>query len=253
MKQRSQAKNCFCGVNERKVLEQVGEFGERISASVFRGDIISKSQEFPTVDVANYRHNLAVQVKMCNGHHAARPTPKQVESFYSEVYESPFLFTRGLYCLLFYRGVKGGKEHGKSKIWSKKYSKEYRQQVIVKELQYMYLIDVRLIMHLMVHHSSKVIRKGAIVSSEGKKHRKTAVYLKRSFLASFRESVPEYLKILDEAFGENRWRIYEDSVRLRFRFSNRIMLRPLPVYYIGSKKHFKVVRKLLHSRHASIS
>ncbi|MEK7184681.1 MAG: hypothetical protein AAB683_00910, partial [Patescibacteria group bacterium] len=176
--------NFFAGLNERNVLSQIGKFGEDLTATLLSGEVISHTTEHPFVDVVNISMQVGVQVKMCNGRHAQRPMPQQINRLYDEL-SNPFLYRRGLFVLIFYGGVYQDKGRlGKSMIWSRKFSMQTRRRIIAHELQYIYIVDVNFMKFLLDHHS-ELLKRGAIVSSEGKSGREIVLYLNRTFLSGF--------------------------------------------------------------------
>jgi hypothetical protein len=237
-------KNSFVGLNARQVLSQVGRIGEEITAALVRGEVVGDHPEIiPFADVVNRNLELAVQVKMCNWRHAQRPLPKQVVDLFQEI-EYPFLFNKGMYAFIFYRGIHNSRKKknvGKSKIWSRKFTRGVRRDIIVRELQYIYLLDVRLLRFMV--DRPEFIKSGAIVYiPEEKPTRGEVLYLNRTFMKGFPEGKESHRMLLDKALGKGRWSI--KTVTSRFRFVHGIegsFRRSIPVHVVGLRKTVKAL------------
>jgi hypothetical protein len=229
-------KNSFVGLNARQVLPQVGCLGEEIAAVMLNGEIVSDhSEQTPFADVVNRKVDLAVQVKMCNGRHAQRPLPKQIIDLFQEI-NQPFLFDKGVYVFIFYKGVNETQaKRGKSKIWSRKFSRGMRRDIIARELQYIYIIDVRLLRHLT--DCPEFIKTGAIVYvPEEKPNRGEVLYLNRTFMKGFPERRQSHRELLDTALGRGHWQV--KTLTPKFRFTQGVegpFHRWIPVHVVGSR------------------
>jgi hypothetical protein len=240
-------------LNERRVLSQVGRFGEEIAATLLKGEMVSDhSEETPFADVVNRKIGLAVQVKMCNSRHAQRPLPKQVVGLFDEI-EQPFLFNKGVYTFIFYNGVYSTKgKKGKSKIWSRKFSRGVRRDIIAHDLQYVYILDVRLLRHMV--DRPEFIKTGAnLYVPEEKPDRGEVLYLNRTLMKGFSEMRESHRKLLDEALGMDKWAV--KMVTPKFRFTGDAPAsfdRDIPVHIIGTKRTVMAITSVLGSRLAPI-
>jgi hypothetical protein len=254
LKTKSSGKNSFIGLNERGVLRQVGRFGEEIAATLLDGEMVSDhSEATPFADVVNRKISLAVQVKMCNGRHAQRPLPKQVIDLFKEI-EQPFLFNKGVYTFIFYNGIHSYKSghRGKSKIWSRKFSRGMRREIIAHELQYVYILDVRLLRYLT--DCPEFLKEGAnLYVPEEKPTRGRVLYLNRTFMKGFREMRESHRELLDVALGPDKWAV--KTVTKKFRFTEGVPVsfdRSIPVYVIGTKRTVRAAMSVLSGRLAPI-
>jgi hypothetical protein len=255
LKTKSSGKSSFIGLNERQVLRQVGRFGEEIAAALLDGEMVSDhSEATPFADVVNRKIGLAVQVKMCNGRHAQRPLPKQVVDLFNEI-EEPFLFNKGVYAFIFYIGIYNSKKKnnaGKSKIWSRKFSRGMRREIIAKELQYIYIIDVRLLRYMA--HRPEFMKEGAnLYVPEEKPTRGRVLYLNRTFMKGFREMRESHRELLDVALGRDKWAV--KTVTKKFRFTEGVPVsfeRSIPVYVVGTKRTVRAAMSVLNDRLAPI-
>lgn len=249
-------KNSFIGLNARQVLGQVGRLGEDIAAALFHGDIVSDHPESaPFADVVNTRSGLAVQVKMCNGRHAQRPLPRQVLDLHREV-THPFLYDKGVYAFIFYSGVdessKRGRK-GKSMIWSRKFSRGTRRQIIAHELQYVYVVDVGLLRLLL--KKPRFIKTGALVYvPEEKPDRDKVLYLNRTFMKGFLKVTDGHRALLDEAYGKRGWLVRTRATKLLFTDAvGASFVREVPVHFVGSSRVVRSLERVAHKPPLSIS
>ena len=200
----------------------------------------------PFADVVNRNIGLAAQVKMCNWRHAQRPFPKQVIGLFDEI-EQPFLFNKGVYTFIFYRGIYNERNHnaGKSKIWSRKFSQAMRWNIIAHELQYIYVIDVRLLRHIV--DRPEFMRKGAsFYVPEEKPTRNEVLYLNRTFMKGFVEMKESHRNLLDTSLGLGKWAVKKATPK--FCFTGGItdpFECNIPVHVIGSKRTVKDVIRVM--------
>ncbi len=236
----------FIGLNERNILPQVGQFGENLAQALLHGEVVSLNEKYPFADVVNHDSELAVEVKMSNGRHAQRILPSQIERLKEEITPG-FLFTRGVYVLIFYHGIHTSKgKRGKSKIWSRKISKARRQEILAEELQYIYLVDVKFLDYLLKRHP-RLIKTGAIVSSEGKSGREKVLSLNRSTLASLVGIHSPRPGNLHNALIHKKPLVIIEQVKLKFKNPERLIKRSISIRYIGSKETGEVVIGLLNT------
>jgi hypothetical protein len=254
LKTKTSGRNSFTGLNERQVLGQVGRFGEEIAAALLDGEMVSDhSEQTPFADVVNRKIDLAVQVKMCNGRHAQRPLPKQVIDLFKEI-EQPFLFNKGVYTFIFYNGVHSYKSGhpGKSKLWSRKFSRGMRREIIAHELQYVYILDVRLLRYLT--DCPEFLKEGAnLYVPEEKPNRGKVLYLNRTFMKGFKEMRESHRKLLDTALGRGKWDV--EAITRKFRFTGGVeglLERKISVHIVGSKQTVRAVMSVLDDRLAPI-
>lgn len=234
----------------RGIPRTVGDLGEEIAASLLSGERVLGDEVYPSADVANFEKRVLCEVKMCNGRHAARILPDQINRLGEEVRDGGFVFGTGIYVLIFYRGIDRSRG-GKSLLFSRKISRDKRREIIAEELQCAYVVDVPLLVHITEHHPA-FYKEGCIVSSQGKKGREGAIYLNRTTLAGFNGKQEPYRRILNEQYGPNGWTTGSTQVEFSFTKGDSIIKRDLPVHYIGSRKTARVVKERVYSTHPNI-
>jgi hypothetical protein len=232
------------------VIAVVADFGEELCAHLFGGEVVSHEEAYASfADVFVKRENLAIQVKMCNGRHAHRPTVSQITALHKEVGTSGFVadVDRGIYALVFYGGVHGGgnraANRGKSKLLSRKLDTTAKRSVIANELQYIYVIEAGLMHHFATDPKYAHLRRcGKVkVCAERKLSIGTkaqVLYLNRLFLRGFlKDRLPDNLKgSMSKVFGRNRWNVQEKRVPIEFEDGSRgRFARAVPVRIIGSR------------------
>ena len=247
-------KQSFAGLNDRRLFQLIGQFGEKIAASLVQGDVVSgELQPYPFADVINPARGLAVQVKMCNGRHAQRPLPQQVIDLFTEI-DDGFLFDKGIYVFVFYRGVheSAGRE-GKSKLWSRRLTENLRREIIANELQYIYIVDVRFLRSL-IDDKRFMKRGGLFYNPDIKPRRDEVLYLNRSFMKGFSMMRESHRCLLDTALGHRRWSVRKTSMKFRFDAgSERRLERVVPVHVIGTRITVSSVLKCMDHPPISVS
>lgn len=243
-------KKIFAATDERGLFQLIGDMGERIAESLLLGERVSSDEVYPSADVVNIREGVVCEVKMCNARHAIRILPDQINRLGEQVQDGGFVFKTGLYVLVFYKGVDEARG-GKSLLFSRKISREKRRRVIAEQLQYIYVVDVPLLVHITKNHPD-FYRLGCIVSSQGKTGREGAVYLNRTTLAGFRDKQEPFKRILNEEYGPHGWTTGSTQVEFSFTKNDSTIKRDLPVHYIGSRKTARVVKERISSIHPNI-
>lgn len=244
-----------------QVIVPVANFGEDFCAHLFRGKVVSQEEEFATfADVFVKEQNLAIQVKMCNHRHAHRPTVEQVETLYNEAGSVGFVtqVDHGIYALVFYNGVHPPTKtrRGKSKLLSRRLDVTAKRQIIARELQYVYVIDVRLMQFLATNRDFTFLRKsgGVKVWNQRKvslNHNRPILYLTRTFLGRFLGKAPdaECRKALDTVYNKTGWMVKEECIPMRFtRNKNVTLTRDVSVRIIGSRALVRKVGSLIEKR-----
>lgn len=247
---RKRTQKMFAAIDSRNMFQQIGRMGEDITTSLLSGECVSDDDGFPFADIVHIPSGIACQVKMCNGRHAVRILPNQINRLGEQVQGGGFVFGTGIYVLVFYKGIDYTR-NGKSLLFSRKNSGEKRREIIAEELQYIYIVDVSLLAHIAKDHPS-FFKIGCIVSSQGKTGREGAVYLNRTTLAGFRDKQEPFKKILNEEYGPNGWTTGSTQVEFSFIKGDSTIKRDLPVHYIGSRKTARVVRERISSIHPNI-
>lgn len=247
---RRRTQKIFAAIDSRNMFSQIGRMGEIIAESLLLGERVSSDEVYPSADVVNIEEGVVCEVKMCNGRHAIRILPNQINRLGEQVQDGGFVFKTGIYVLVFYKGVDETRG-GKSLLFSRKNSGNNRREIIADELQYIYIIDVSLLVHITKHHPT-FYKEGCIVSSQGKKGREGAIYLNRTTLAGFRNRQEPFKRILNERYGPNGWTTGSTQVEFGFTKSDSIVKRDLPVHYIGSRKTARVVKERITSIHPNI-
>jgi len=233
----------FVAVNSRQILSQVGCFGERVTASLFGGEIVSGTCDPSNLNMDVTTQDTLFQVKMCNGRHAVRILPRQIEHL-AQVVANPFVYTHGYYVLMFYRGIMGGR-NGKSRLMSRRLSHYDRWEILAQEMQRIYVVDVRILNHLINSDIPQMLREGTIVESEGKQGRNVTLYINRSFFLR-----DETLKmVLTKVFGKLGWRIVTQSITVPIIGSLKVNEVRMPVTFIGHKNHIGKVISLSACKH----
>ncbi|MDE2116872.1 MAG: hypothetical protein KGI79_03290, partial [Patescibacteria group bacterium] len=176
------------------VIEHVGDFGEDFCAHLFGGERIPRDDEGgELMDVYVRRPRLAVQVKMCNRRHASRPTIEQIKRLAAEVGTVGFVYPikQGVYAFVFYRGYKESRNRCRSKLLSRRLSVFGKRTIIAHELQYVYVVDVRLVQHFVTSPAFESLRRGGVIKVWAKRKlganidRDRILYLNRTFLKGF--------------------------------------------------------------------
>ncbi len=249
----------FCAASDR-VIGTVSAFGEELLAHLVGGTVVSQEEEFVNLaDVYISRQKLAVQVKMCNGRHAHRPTVGQIANLHKETEGTGFLVqvSMGVYALVFYMGIHTSVKHGKrgkSKLLSRKIGRTERRVILANELQYVYILDVRLMQHLATSMEFRHLRRRSsevIVCDRFKSNRERQTLilcLNRNFLKGFIKNRlrQDCQQALDQAFGTGRWSVAEDMTQLRFSADDGGEFgKTIPIRVIGGKKTVSTVRHLL--------
>jgi hypothetical protein len=243
-------RNNFAGLSERRIQGQVGLFGEHLITNLFGGTHVANDYDYPFADVIVEGQCLAIEVKMSNLRHGIRILPEQSLRLLKEV-ENGFIFTKGLYACACYNGVYGDKTRkGKSMIWSRRFTEGHRRAIIAKEMRHIFLIEIDFLQYW-TEKDSSLLKKGCIVSSEGKSGRDSAIELGRRKLLGFLSKSPQRT-LLSEKYGTNKWTV--SSEQIEFCFTNTISSTKitLPVHYIGSRNTGAIVKKLITSEHAPI-
>ncbi|NDB58053.1 hypothetical protein EB001_06385 [bacterium] len=240
----------FAAIDSRNMFSQIGRMGEIIAESLLLGERVSSDEVYPSADVVNIEEGVVCEVKMCNGRHAIRILPNQINRLGEQVQDGGFVFGTGIYVLIFYRGIDRSRG-GKSLLFSRKNSGDKRREIIADELQYIYVVDVPLLVHITKNYPD-FYRLGCIVSSQGKTGREGAVYLNRTTLAGFRDKQGPFKKILNEKYGPHGWTTGSTQVEFGFTKGDSIIKRDLPVHYIGSRKTARVVKERISSIHPNI-
>ena len=247
---RRRTQKMFAAIDSRNMFYQIGRMGEDIAESLLSGESVAEDYNFPFADVIHIPSGTACQVKMCNGRHAARILPHQISRLDEEVKDGGFAFGTGIYVLVFYRGIDDTR-NGKSLLFSRKNSGEKRREIIAEELQYIYIIDVSLLVHITKRHPD-FYKEGCVVSSQGKTGREGAIYLNRTTLAGFRDKQGPFKRILNEKYGPYGWTTVSTQVEFNFVKDDSTIRRNLPVHYIGSRRTSRVVKERVSSVHPDI-
>ena len=248
-----------------RVMEEVGRCGEDLAAALLGGRVVSAEyeNEFP-MDVLVGGHKLGVESKMSNYTHNQRATVSQVMRLHQGVNSPGFVMdvTRGIYALVFYDAVDKGngtkQRRRKSKIMSRRIKTEQRRLIIAKELEYVYLLDVEVMLHLATHPEFQELQrpmKGKMICDSKKLYREDYITLDlgRTFLKKFlggRKMDKNCRRTLDSIYGEGKWAVQEKKVSIRFTRSNGrpSLVRQVPVRTIGSKKLLKVLSHVLRRK-----
>ncbi len=247
----------FCAAADRVIIP-VYMFGEDLTAHLFGGEVVSQDENYRDfADVYIEGSNLALQVKMCNGRHASRPTAKQIETTKKNVEDFGFVVDpkHAFYCLVFYIAINGKtkKHHASSKLSSRKLDTLGRRTIVARELQYVYVIDVKLMHHLATSAEFPDLqRTGDVKVHADRKIRhykdRVVLYLNRSFLKKLRSPSPETrnTNALKEVFGNDGWKIQEQRSHVRFFREDGLKFeKKLPITIIGGKKAVGTVGNLL--------
>lgn len=242
-----------------RVMGEVGKCGEDLIAALLGGKVVSGDyeSEFP-MDVLVEGQKLGVEVKMCNRTHDQRATVAQVQRLHEGIKTEGFLLNvrRGLYALVFYDAVGQSKGDGrrKSKIMSRKIKPERRRLIIARELQYIYLLDAEMMMHLATHPAFKGLQKTmekTMICDATKEYRReyTSLHLTRTFLKGFiggKKMREDRHNTMDQVYQPGRWAVSERKVSICFtRSRGPSLVREVPIRLIGSKKLDRVVGHIL--------
>ncbi len=240
------------------VIGIVADFGEDLCANLLGGEVVSNDPSYAQFsDVFVHKRGLAVQVKMCNSRHAHRPTVAQIETLNEEIGKIGFVASvrKGVYALIFYKGIMRGadaKHPGKSKLLSRKINGVGKRFILANELQFIYIIDARLMHHLATDsHFSFLRRSSRVKVCADRKLRwileRPVLYLNRMFLRGFingglSEISREALQVV---FGRHGWGAVEHGVSLRFHGRDADFEKTIPVRIIGSKSTVRMILDLM--------
>lgn len=246
----------FADSSQRNILGQVGRFGEELCSALLSAQIFSgRDSPLTCADLFNYEQRMAIQVKMCNWKHAQRPLPQQIQALYDEVING-FLVEHGMYAFVFYHGGElrlrklGEGMKQASKIRSKKLSHAARAEILANELQYIYLVDIRLIRYILRRRPKLLLRKGALVYEERqKKDRYLSLYITRGFLEGFLSNRLLQADILEKAFAfgeseETKGMIIEACAYIRFN-GEKEFEKSVPIFAIGRGDTVKAIWRLI--------
>lgn len=247
MRPKTSARRMFAALSERGILGQVGLFAERVVAKTLRGTVLADDDnvECEYADVINIASGLAVQVKACNARHCHRIGPSQIKRLYKET-RYGFLLTNGFYALVFYRGVhKTTKREGKSKFFSRRFSSSDRRRVIAEDLQYIYVMGVKLMRRLL--KVEPLMKRGAIVyNPRHHESRSTVLGLNRQFMAGFIQPKKFHRRLLYQVYGRG-WISRTVYKELTFDGNGSgTFRRDIPIHVVGGR-NAKVVLSILKS------
>lgn len=243
---RTEARHIFAALSERGIPGQVGLFAERVVAKACRGTV-PVDDNVPVceyADVVNIDAGLAMQVRACNARHCARIEPAQIKRLYKET-RYGFLLSNGFYALVFYRGVHWTKKRaGKSKFFSRKFSRSDRQRIIAEDLQYIYVVGVKL-MRRLLRVEGFLKQNGIVFDPEHHPHRSIVLALSRHFLAGFIQPRGFHRHLLHDVYGRGWVSRTIDGKRLTFDGNGSgIFQKKIPIHVIGGQ-NAKVVLEIL--------
>lgn len=241
-----------------RVWEEVGDYGEDFTAALLAGRVVSKEvQNEVGMDVSVDAQYLAIEAKMANYTHKQRVTVGQITRLYYAVKTPGFTMDvrRGAYALVFYKGMRttNGKPR-KSKIMSRRINTERRRTILARELQYVYLVDIDVMMHLateVVHKDVQHLMHEVAVCDRTKPYRQDYVELglTRTYLKKFlggKKMNPKQRQILDDVYGKDCWLVREKPVNMIFVNANsKRFTKSIPVRMIGPRQTIRVLNHLV--------
>jgi hypothetical protein len=247
-------KGHWANLASRGIPQEQEAFGENLGANIFNAEIISRpgGGGNPICDLYNAEHLVGFQARMCNCKHSQVPKPRQIARLHDEIQVS-FLIRHGVYALIYYGGVKQEKVDGKWKYSSLTKSRTLsilsRMTIWAKELQYIYIVDVRLLHYLVVHHPELVSKK-ALCPHPWVGGGSEALPLNRTFMKGFRDGSKEHARMLRRALKGKPGMVKEFEVTLDC-LGEEDFQKKLPIYIVGRTDTVEATSQLVQSRSAS--
>lgn len=255
------------GYASRGIFGEVGTVGENICAPIFDAAKVEQHEQ-KFADLFNFDHGVSFQVKTANYSHGGKITAGQLEQLYLSVRDG-FVVQHGVYAIVFWHGISNhpsaktdrGRPCRKSKIKSKAISCSERAKIIFQDLQFIFLVDARLLRYILRRHPSafyprkKEARQGVMFSD--KRHlasRRSAVEPGRQFFLGFIQGNALQKRLLRGAFSrgydeDTRGMIETHKVSIICQNNGSgDVLKKIPVHVVGRGDTVKAVRKMTRKR-----